>query len=107
MTSHRSEEDRRRIANPLAFAIILALAQQDLGLGLKEPGIEPKRFADTTTDEEWKQDKIVLLVEFGLGFYFEVPNDEDAADDLIGVATDYLLEQGDFLAAQDETTIIP
>jgi hypothetical protein len=105
VTSAKSEEDRRRIANPLVFAIILALVQQDLGLNLKDPGIEPKSFDDVTSEEEYKENKIVFLIEFSVGFYFTVPKDDEDAADLIGVATDYLLEQGDFLAAQDETTL--
>jgi hypothetical protein len=105
VSSAKSEEDRRQIANPLVFAIVLALAQQSLGLVLKDPGIEPKRFADVTDEEDWKNNKIVYLIEFGLGFYFEVPKDEDEADDLIGVATDYLLVPTGDTAAQDETTI--
>ena len=105
MKSDRDEEDRRRIANPLVFAIILALAQRDLGLNLEEPGIEPQRFAEATSEEEYKQNKIVYLIEFGLSFCFSVPRDEDTAHDLIGVATDYLLEPGGTLSAQDETTL--
>jgi hypothetical protein len=105
VSSAMSEEDRRQIANPLVFAIVLALAQQKLGLKLKDPGIEPRRFADVTDEDDWKNNKIVYLVEFSLGFYFSIPKDEDEADDLIGVATDYLLERGDVLAAQDETTL--
>lgn len=104
VTNAKSEEERRKAANPLVFAIILALAQQDLGLNLKEPGLEPKRFAEATTEEDWKQNKLVNLIEFSLGFYFEVPKDEDTADDLIGVAVDYLLDQGDVPAVQDEIT---
>jgi hypothetical protein len=103
VSNAKGEEGRRRIANPLVFAIVLALAQQDLGLSLKEPGIEPRRFADVTDADDWDANKIVYLVEFGLGFYFQVPKDEDEALDLIGVAVDYLLEPGDEIAdAQDE-----
>jgi hypothetical protein len=106
VSSAKSEEDRRRIANPLVFAIIVALAQQSLGLDLKEPGCEPKRFADVTDEDDWKNNKIVYLVEFGLGFYFEVPKDDEAAADLIGVAVDYFLEPGNEVAdAQDEITV--
>ncbi len=107
VSSAKSEEDRRRLANPLVFSIILALAQQKLGLDLKDPGIEPTGFRDVTDAEDWTANKIVYLVQFSLGFYFSVPKDEDAAADLIGIATDYLIMPGDNVAdAQDETTIM-
>lgn len=98
VTSARSEEDRRRIASPLVFAIILALAQQKLGLDLKDPGIEPKRFADVTDAEDWEKNKIVYLVEFSVGFFFKVPSDDETAADLIGIATNFLLEPGNYLS---------
>lgn len=105
VTNARGEEARRRIANPLVFAIVVALAQKDLGLALKEPGIEPKRFAEVTDEDDYGKNRIVYLVEFSLGFYFKVPKDEDEALDLIGIAVDYLLEAGDETAdAQDEFT---
>ena len=102
VTSAKSEEDRRRIVNPLAFAIVTALVQDNLDLPLKDPGIEPMLIRDVTSDEDWKENKIIYLVQFSLGFYFQVPKDEDQAADLIGIAIDYFSESADVLTAQDE-----
>jgi hypothetical protein len=106
VSSAKSEEDRRRIANPLVFAIVIALAQQTLDLNLKAPGIEPELFRDVTDAEDWQNNKIVYLIQFACGFSFEVPRDDDAAADLLTVGLSYFLQPDDGAADVADTVTL-
>lgn len=98
------EEARRKGIHPLVKGIILLLAGQKVGLGIKE--LQPKSFRDATSEEKYTAGVIEYLIEFTTAFYIEKQDDE-VVDDLLTVGLSYLLQPGDAVADATDTIDLP
>ena len=92
MANAKGEEARRDGINPLVFGVIKTLARQRFDLKITD--LMPKGFKDVTTEEDWKQNKIIYDLEFSTSFYIEITGDEDETD-LLTVGLSYFLEPDD------------
>ena len=100
----KSEEDRREAINPLVIAIIRALTRKKLGLDIDE--LKPTGFREVTEEEDYKENKILFLLEFTTHFFLQGDEDE-IVDDLLPVGLSYLLKPGDAVVDATDTIDLP
>lgn len=101
--SPKSEEARRKGANPLVEGIVLYMLEQKLGLGIT--ALQPLRWREVTNEDDYTEGKIKYLIQFSTSFTIE-KLDEEEVEDLLGVAAEYLLKPGDDrIDAADENPV--
>jgi hypothetical protein len=92
LTRADGEEARRDKVNPLIMAVMQSLARQRFGLAITD--LIPVTFKDVTTEEDFKQNRIVYDLTFSTSFNLQILPDDDETD-LISIALQYFLKPGD------------
>jgi len=100
----KSEEDRREGVNPLVMAIIRVLTRQKFGLDITE--LRPTGFREVTEEQDFKDNKVVYLLEFTTAFFLQ-GDDPEVTTDLLTVGLSYLLTPGDAVVDATETIDLP
>lgn len=98
----KGEAARRNGSNPLIESIFQLLLDEDLGLSITP--LEPVRWREITDETAYDEGKNEYLLQFSTSFNIKKLAAGEAQD-LLGIAIDYLLEPGNNTAdAQDELT---
>lgn len=100
----KSEEDRREGINPLIIAIIRALTRQKFGLDIIE--LKPTGFREVTEEQDYKENRIVYLLEFVTAFFLQ-GDDPEVVTDLLTIGLSYLFKPGDAVADAADTVELP
>ena len=100
MTNARGEQDRRDGVNPLVFGVIQTLARQRFGLVITD--LLPRGFKDVSTEEDFKNNKIVYDLEFYTSFYTEIAPDPTETN-LLSVGLTYFLQPSNGVADASDT----
>lgn len=96
----KGEEARRAGSNPLVEAIIQIMLNKKLGLDITK--LQPLRWREITDEDAYTEGKNEYIIQFSTSYNIE-ELDEDAVEELLGIACDYLLLPGDDkIDAQDE-----
>ncbi|MDA8413024.1 MAG: hypothetical protein M0023_04460 [Desulfobacteraceae bacterium] len=100
MTNAKSEEARRDGINPLVFGVIQVLSRQRFGLAITD--LFPKGFKDVTSEEDFKNNRIVYDLEFETSFYIEIAPDATETA-LLTIGLSYFLQPDDGVADATDT----
>lgn len=91
----KSEEARRKGANPLVEAIVQLFVGQKLGLEITK--IAPAGWREVTNEDDYQEGKIRYLMKFATSYTVE-ELDEEEVEELLGVSLEYLLKPGNDVA---------
>ena len=100
MTNAKDEESRRDDINPLVLAVMHILSRQRFGLKITD--LMPHGFKDVTSEEDWKNNRIVYDLELSTSFTIQIDLPDDDGD-LLTLAMQYFLKPGDDLADATDT----